>query len=350
MIAAKPAFSQTSEPWAVSLDDKIDFLSAPKGWPGHTKHVTVVQTHHAWLFMTDRHVHKMKKPFRARGMDFSCLESRHRLCLEEYRLNRPLATHTYLGVVPLVLTRAGTLAVNEQGTVVEWLVKMRRLPESRKLTALAAGHRLTDAQVTAFIRKLSRFHERTPACRFEPGAYAERLRDRLEFWHRELVRCRLGWSEPLPGLVAAQLNYLDVHRELLESRQREARVRAVHGDLRPEHVFFPEDEEPQIIDCLEFDADLRQLDVAEELAYFAMECCHAGLPRVAARCVSDYHKRQPGSLGPRHLMDFYASLAATIRAGLMGWRALETPCAGEWCERSGVYLAAARHYIEKIRT
>lgn len=100
----------------------------------------------------------------------------------------------------LVLTKTGNLALNEEGTVVEWLVKMRRLPESRMI------------------------------------------------------------SEPLPGLITAQLEYLDVHSELLESRQRDDHVRIVHGDLRPEHVFILEDEEPQIIDCLEFDEDLRRLD------------------------------------------------------------------------------------------
>lgn len=341
------ASSQTLDASRVSLDDKIGFLSAPESWPGRIGHVTVVQTHHAWLFMTDRHVYKMKKPFRAGGMNFSSLESRHRLCLEEYNLNRALAEQTYLGVVPLVLTAKGYLAVGVDGTIVEWLLQMRRLPEMRSLPALAGDDRLTDAHVAEFVHKLARFHSLAPVCRFEPGAYATKMHERLEFWHRQLVRCRLGWSEPRPGLIAAQMEYLDVHRGLLESRTREHRIRSVHGDLRPEHVFFPENEEPQIIDCLEFDAELRQLDIAAELAYFAMECRHAGFPRVASRCLAEYRRRQPGSLGPAHLIDFYASFAATVRAGLMGWRALETPQSGDWCERARAYIGAARHYIEK---
>lgn len=348
-MASSRALSWPLEPSRISLDDKISFLSMPEAWPGRVHHVTVLQTHHAWLFMTSRHVYKMKKPFRAGGMNFSALESRRHLCLEECHLNRRLAEHTYLAVVPLVLTTSGCLAVEEEGTVVEWLLKMRRLPESRSLPALANEGRFADAQVAAFVHKLAEFHDRAPACRFEPGAYAMKLHERLEFWHRELVRCRLGWSQPAPELVAAQLEYLDAYRGLLESRAREHRVCSVHGDLRPEHVFFPERDAPQIIDCLEFDAQLRQLDIAAELAYFAMECRHAGFPRVAARCLAEYHRRRPGSLGPAHLLDFYASCAATIRAGLMGWRALETPRSADWCERARAYLGAARHYIEKAR-
>ena len=333
----------------VSLDDKIAFLSEPKNWPGHPSRVSLVQTHHAWLFMTDRYVYKMKKPFRAGGISYSSLEARHRLCLDEYRLNRALAAQTYLGVVPLVLEKTGSLAVSGEGKVVEWLVKMRRLPDARMLAVMAREDRLTDAHVAAVIRKLSRFHERAPACRFEQEGYARRLRDRLEFWHWELVRWRLGAPEGLPGVMAAQLRYVYTRAGLLEARQRERHVRSVHGDLRPEHVFILDDEEPQIIDCLEFDPDLRKLDVAAELAYFTMECRHAGLSHVAARCIAEYRECRPGSLGPDHLLDFYASLAATVRAGLMAWRSLETPGRGEWCQRARAYLGAARHYIEKTQ-
>lgn len=348
MVGANRTLSQTLQRRGVSVDDKIGFLATPESWPGHTRHVIVVQTHHAWLFMTDRHVYKMKKPFRAGGMDFSALESRRQLCLDEYRLNRVLAGHTYLGVVPLVLTESRGLALNVAGTVVEWLVKMRRLPESRMLPVLTGEHRLTDAHMADFVRKLSRFHKRAPECVFEPGAYAAKLRNRLEFWHRELRRCRLGWPELPPGLVAAQHAYLDEHDELLETRQRDGCVRSVHGDLRPEHVFILEDIEPQIIDCLEFDAELRQLDIAAELAHFAMECRHLGLPRLARWCVSEYRRREPASLGRRHLAEFYASVAATVRAGLMAWRVIETG-SPEWGERTAAYLGAARHYIERAR-
>lgn len=87
--------------------------------------------------------------------------------------------------------------------------------------------------------------------------------------------------------------------------------------------------------------------MAAELAYFTMECRHAGFGRVAKRCISEYRSRCPGSLGPGHLMDFYASLAATVRAGLMGWRALETPVGDEWRQRTVAYLKDAQHYIDK---
>lgn len=335
----------------IGLADKIDFLSAPENWPERTACVTVVQTHHAWLFMTERHVYKMKKPSRSGGLDFSTLESRHRLCLDEYRLNRRLAPYTYLGVVPLVLTDAGRLAVNGEGRVVEWLVRMRRLPESSMLTVLAAEGGVTDARIEAFVRKLAAFHEQAPACRFETGAYGAGLRERLESWYRALSGCRLDTSaEAVAAIRNAQSDCLDTCAGLLESRQRDGYVREVHGDLRPEHVFFPRNAEPEIIDCLEFDAHLRQLDVAAELAYFAMECRHASFAGLARRSVAEYRRQAPDAAGPDILLDLHASLAATERAGLMAWRILESPGTAEWQQRADAYLDDARHYIEKAES
>jgi aminoglycoside phosphotransferase family enzyme len=348
MVNANQPSSRSVEPSSVTLADKIAFLATPESWLERTACVSVVETHHAWLFMTNRHVYKMKKPFRTGGRDFSSLESRRVLCLDEYRLNRRLAARTYLGVVPLVLKNTGGLALDEAGTVVEWLVKMKRLPETRMLPMLAAEGCVTDSDITRLARKLSRFHDHAPVCRFEKGAYGARLRNSLEFWRTELERCRLELPrEPAGRLMAAQSDYLNVRSELIESRQREGRIRIIHGDLRPEHIFMLEDAEPEIIDCLEFDVDLRRLDCAAELAYFAMECRHAGFEWLGKACIVEYRKERADSAGPGHLVAFYASLAATVRAGLMAWRAMETPTAIEWARRVGGYLQDAQHYIAR---
>jgi aminoglycoside phosphotransferase family enzyme len=348
MRSAGQSSSTSGNVPAVSVDDKVGFLSAPESYPQHTGYVTLLQTHHAWVFMTDRHVYKMKKPFRAGGRDYSSLESRHVLCLDEYRLNRRLAARTYLGVIPLVLTNTGGLALNEDGTVVEWLVKMRRLPETRVLPALAAAGRINDSDITRLMRKLSRFHQQALVCRFAKGAYAARLRHHLEFWCGELERCGLPLPKELVGeLSAAQLQYINARSELLERRSLEGRVRNVHGDLRPEHIFILENAKPEIIDCLEFDADLSRLDCAAELAYFAMETRHAGLEWLGEACIDAYRREQAETVGPAHLMAFYAALAATARAGLMAWRALEVPSAHEWGRRATAYLYDAQYYLAR---
>lgn len=330
----------------VSFDNKISFLSAPEHHRENAKHVTLLQTHHAWLFMTERHVFKMKKPSRQGGYDFSSLESRHWLCREELRLNRRLAKNTYLGVVPLVLDRNGVLELDADGCAVEWLVKMARLPDSRMLLTAASQGRATLADIRSLMRKLYRFHENAPISHFRAGGYVARLRQKIETWTEELLRPRFALpAARINELSEMQYAYVETFAGLLEQRQRDGHIREGHGDLRPEHVFLIENAEPEIIDCLEFDADLRRLDSAEEIAFLVMECRHAGQSWLAQACHDCYRSEYGGAAVPGHLWNFYAALGAMARAGVSAWR-IPDPAAGERSKRKAIdYLHDARHHI-----
>ena len=102
--------------------------------------VEVRHTHISVVFLAGGHAYKIKKPVDLGFLDFTTLEKRRHFCEEEVRLNRRLAPTVYLGVVPV--TRTGD-AVESEGTgeVVEWAVKMERLPERRR-----CGQRLRRAR------------------------------------------------------------------------------------------------------------------------------------------------------------------------------------------------------------
>ena len=335
----------------VSFDDKISFLSSPEHYHEHAKHVTLLQTHHAWLFMTERHVFKMKKPSRQGGYDFSSLESRHWLCQEELRLNRRLAKNTYLAVVPLVLDKNGVLELDADGCAVEWLVKMARLPDSRMLLTAAPQGRAASADICGLMRKLYRFHENAPIFHFRAGGYVAHLRQKIETWTEELLRPPFALPDArINELSEMQNAYVETFAGLLEQRQRDGHIREGNGDLRPEHVFLVENAEPEIIDCLEFDPDLRRLDSAEEIAFLAMECRHAGQCWLAQTCHDCYRSEYGGAAVPGHLWDFYAALGAMARAGVSAWR-IPDPAAGERSKRKAIdYLNDARHHITLAHT
>ena len=63
---------------------------------------------------------------------------------------------------------------------------------------------------------------------------------------------------------------------MLESRADKSRLIDGHGDLRPEHICFTDDVD--IIDCLEFNAELRLTDPVEEVAFLGLECELLGAP------------------------------------------------------------------------
>ena len=85
---------------AHSLEEKVEFLRHPASYPDAT-HVEVLETHMSWVFLTDQVVYKLKKPVRYEFLDFTTLDARHKYCVEELHVNKPLAGDTYLGIVPL---------------------------------------------------------------------------------------------------------------------------------------------------------------------------------------------------------------------------------------------------------
>ena len=68
--------------------------------------VEVHQTHISVVFLAGPFAYKIKKPVNLGFVDFSTLEKRQHFCEEEVRLNRRLAPHVYLGVVPVTAHRA----------------------------------------------------------------------------------------------------------------------------------------------------------------------------------------------------------------------------------------------------
>ncbi len=95
---------------------------------------------------------KLKKPVKYPFLDFSTIAAREFNCREEIRLNRRLAPDTYIGVVPLTLEPDGKLALNGVGEVVDWLVKMRRLPADRMLDSAIKNGTITRVEVEEVFR------------------------------------------------------------------------------------------------------------------------------------------------------------------------------------------------------
>src|SRR5438270_12947607 len=106
----------------------IDALTNPASYPFFPRDVEVRQTHISVVFLAGPFAYKIKKPVDMGFLDFTTLEKRRHFCAEEVRLNRRLAPAVYHGVVPVTRGGAG-LEVEGDGEVIEWAVKMERLPE-----------------------------------------------------------------------------------------------------------------------------------------------------------------------------------------------------------------------------
>ena len=141
----------------METQELIEDLSVPSAYPQSVEKVEVHQTHISVVFLAGSLVYKIKKPVNLGFLDYSTLERRRHFCDEEVRLNRRLAPSVYLGVVPV--TRDGErIKMEGKGTVVEWAVKMERLPDSATLEAHLERGSIGGSSIEEFARRLAHFH------------------------------------------------------------------------------------------------------------------------------------------------------------------------------------------------
>jgi aminoglycoside phosphotransferase family enzyme len=299
---------------AGEIAEKVALLSSVSAYPHAPPDVHIVETHMAYVFLAGQFAFKMKKPVRYEFLDFTSLAAREFTCREELRLNRRLAPGIYLGVMPLTRDAAGRLALEGAGTTVEWLVKMKRLPAERMLDAAIAARTVTEGDIAGVAQHLDRFYRSA-----EPVEQSlETVWDRFAAEHRRnaemLSNRKFDLDRHLTGEVLERLVLaLEAVRPLLAVRIANGAIIEGHGDLRPEHICLVTP--PVIIDCLEFNRDLRLVDPFDEIAYLDLECRRLGAAWIGAKLL-DTLGRELAPPPPPGLVDFYRASRALLRARL----------------------------------
>jgi aminoglycoside phosphotransferase family enzyme len=333
-----------SSPAEIRLESKVAYLRQASTYPQPCFRVEAVETHMSWVFLTERHAWKLKKPVRYDYLDFSTPAARRFFCDEEVRLNRRLAPFTYLGVVPLGVDNADHLCIDD-GTAVDWLVKMRRLPMQHMLDYAIQHGDANLHDMTALARRLGRFYSACAPIAFDVASYRQRFLDDIA---RNLAELRApAYQLPLEHIETigqAQINFLQDHTELLGQRINVGKIVEGHGDLRPEHVCL----HPSIaiIDCLEFSRELRIIDAIDELGFLALECERLGAPELGRQLLSAYCEAT-GDCPDAILLNFYQSFRACLRARIAIRHLNEEKFrySAEWRRRTLDYLELAQRHL-----
>lgn len=323
---------------------KLAFLGNPRSYRDGTRRVRIIETHFAWVFLTRRQAWKLKKPLRQWPLDYRSLARRRRGCETELALNRHLAPQVYRAVVALTARPGGGLEFDGRGPVVDWLVRMRRLPAAQMLDHKLLQGRVRTAELTRIARRLAEFHAGARRRPLTGSAYRRRLRQRIAGNQRALGARDLRLDAALIRTIArAQRAYVTAAGALLALRA--VRIVAGHGDLRPEHVCVGPP--VSVIDCLEFSAGLRALDPLEELAFLAVECERMGAADSGRRLLARWCAAA-GDGAPAALVHFYMSQRALARAKISAWHLREPRLADPlaWRDRTGSYLAQALRHAE----
>lgn len=323
--------------------EAVSVLRRPDTYPEPPREVSVVETHMSWVFLADARVYKLKKAVRHEGLDFSTPELRRFNCLEEVRLNADLAPGVYLGVVPLTRERDGRLALGGQGSPIDWLVHMRRLPQDRNLDTIIRNGRsgADEPAIREAAGHLARFYATATPEPMPAAVLCARLEAGVRGDLEALSVSRYGLPvERVQVLVSAQRAFLERRADLFDQRVAGGHIVEGHGDLRPEHIWL--DGAPAIIDRLEFDRMLRVLDPADELAFLGLECERLGAAQVG-RWFLEAYTQATGDEPPAPLLWFYRVYRALRRATISA-RHLDDPTV----TGPDRFAARARRYLEMV--
>lgn len=296
-----------------ATDRLVERLSDPLFYPHPTGTVEVLQTHISWLFLTDGYVYKLKKPVDFGFLDYTTLKRRREMCQREVELNSRLCPGIYLGIEE-VREHDGQLSLGGSGETVEVLVKMVRLPAERMLRRVLARGEASSELFRKMARTLADFHS---CARLDASAGA--LKD-LAGVRRNCEENFAQTEKYIGVLVPAAVHgflrtstelFLRRHPELFARRVREGRIVDGHGDLHLDSICATDP--VCLFDCIEFNERFRVLDVAEEVAFLAMDlefCGHAPF----ARTFVDAYMAASGDREMALLLDFYQAYRAFVRA------------------------------------
>lgn len=326
--------------------EKVAFLSDGRHLIGRTGTVRMIETHFAWVFLVGKSAFKLKKAMRQHTMDYRSLESREQACRAELRLNRRLAPDVYERLVPLLRDATGHLTFAGRGRVVDWVIKMRRLPSGRMLDRAIVDRRLRPGDLERLMNRLARFFRDAKRYRLTDRSYVRRLRRQVLENAAELRAHDLRLNRRrLDEISQAQLQFIEYGAPVLAGRG--VRLVEGHGDLRPEHVYLGSaSADACVIDCLEFNVDLCRLDPAEEVALLALECARLGAQHMIERLFGGYRRTLNDGV-PDALFEFYLSRRAAVRAQMSAWHLRDPLFRSErrmWMERARQYLDWARYY------
>ena len=318
----------------------IDFLKSPASYPHQPRRVLLRQTHISWVFIASPFVFKVKKPINLGFLDFSTLEKRHHFCQRELELNRRLCPDVYLDVLPIYKT-ASNFSFKTKGKIAEYCLKMKELPSGWFLRELLAERRVGESEINRIISHLRRFYgSQTPTREIEKWGRPEKLKISTDE--------NFAQVEPFVGRKISAAAFAAIRRftnefyvrneKLFRRRMQQHRIRDCHGDLHLDHIHLTP-KATTIFDCIEFNDRFRFIDIANDVAFLAMDFDLEGRSDLGnlflRNCAGEFHDSEMLKLS-----DFYKCYRALVRGKVESIQAISMKPA-----KAGKHAKAAARYF-----
>jgi len=280
----------------------------------------LIETHASWIILTGDFAYKIKKPVNLGFLDFSTLEKRHFLCKEELRLNQRLAPQMYLELVTITGTPEKPV-LNGTGKPVEFAVRMLQFPQEVQLDRMLASGEIGTFHIDTIARLVADFHKKTMvASKDSTYGDPEHIRKPVENNFIQINKNRKKAEHPLSNELEAWCkSFFDELKPVFIKRKAEGFIRECHGDMHLRNIAWINNT-PVVFDCIEFDPDLRWIDVISEIAFLVMDFEARMHPQLSRRFLNVYLEESGDYAGVR-VLPFYLVYRALVRTKIAAIRA-----------------------------
>jgi uncharacterized protein len=298
-------------------------LLRPAVYGAGCERVRHIETHISHVLLTGTHAYKIKKPVDLGFLDFTTLARRKLCCDEELRLNRRLAPQIYLDVVAITGT-VDEPAIGGDGPVVEYAVRMREFAQEALASRMLECGLLSSAHIDALAAEVADFHARiasaVPETRFGTPATVLAAAQQ-NFAQVAPLLARSDDRATLDALSAWTMREHATRLAALDRRRHDGFIRECHGDLHLGNIAAI-DGAMVVFDCIEFNPELRWIDVLSEVAFTVMDLADRGRGDFAHRFLDAYLERT-GDYAGLAVLAFYLVYRALVRAKIACMRAAQ---------------------------
>jgi predicted kinase len=231
---------------------------------------------------------------------------------------------------------------------------MAQFAQETLLSHLIAVGQLQVSHIDRLAHEVSAFHARIatadPASRFgTPEAIYQPVQENFQHLFDTIADpVRQAHTRTLEAWCQRTFA---ARRATFAARKRDGFVRECHGDMHLGNMLLLDDE-VVIFDCLEFNEDLRWIDVASDVAFLTMDLEDRGRPDLAHRFLNGYLEAT-GDYSLLVLLPFYLTYRAMVRAKVAGIRLGQSHLSPEEAahvrEAFGSYVDLAERYTRPSR-
>ncbi|MBN1277142.1 MAG: gluconokinase [Deltaproteobacteria bacterium] len=331
------------------MSSMINDLRNPSLLPDDTKEVFVVQTHISVVFIADEFVYKIKKPVNFGFLDFSSLEKRKHYCHQEVNLNRRLAKDIYLDVLPVIFDGKRHSLKAGQGKIVDYAVKMRRIPEEMLMKSFFHKGMLQNTHLKRIAEVLGNFHLKAKRSNeIDQFGRPEKFKVNTDENFEQIERFvgSIVTKDDYDALRGWTDNFYSSNKDLFYERIDGGKIRDCHGDLHMEHICLTED--LPVLDCIEFNDRFRYSDVIADIAFLLMDLEYNG-GNSFSEVLWRYYMDKTGEKNIDRLLIFYKVYRSIVRGKVNSFQLDDEGIESDKKEEAGIkaarYFRLARSYI-----